>query len=239
MIDRHFLRLRARDAIGAQEEAAMRAIMSEPKQVRADKRLVRSGTDLDVSIILLDGIACRFKDLKNGERQITELHVPGDFVDLHSFTLKRLDHEIGTLTDVVIATVRHEELRRITENFPHLTRLYWYCTNVDAAIHREWEVSLGRRTALARVAHILCELSLRLEIVGLAKDGAYDLNLTQTDLAECVGLTAIHVNRTLRQLREDGVVTFRKGRVEIRDWQRLQRLADFNPNYLYLQNREL
>jgi CRP-like cAMP-binding protein len=239
MIDRHFLKLRGRDKVSAEEEQAIRSILSELKDVPADTRLVRSETELDFSILLLDGLACRFKDLRNGERQITELHVAGDFVDLHSFTLKRLDHEIGTLTPCRIATVKHEDLKRITEQYPHLTRIYWFNTNVDAAIHREWEVSLGRRTALARVAHIFCELYTRLETVGLAEKHSYALSLTQTDLAECLGLTSIHVNRTLKELRESGVVTFRSGRVEIADWGELTGIAEFNPSYLYLQKREL
>jgi CRP-like cAMP-binding protein len=180
---------------------------------------------------------CRYKDLKDGQRQVTELHVAGDFADLHSFTLKRLDHSVMTLTPCRVGIVPHEKLHRITEQHPHLTRVYWFATNLDAAIHREWELSLGRRSAISRVAHLLCELEVRLGLVGLAQGSGYDLDLTQTDLAECLGLTSVHVNRTLRELREQGLVQFRSGRVEIYDLPGLRRIAEFDPAYLYLERR--
>ena len=186
-------------------------------------------------MLLLDGLVCRYKDLRNGQRQITELHVPGDFADLHSFTLKRLDHNLLTLTPCRIAIVPHERLKAITEQHPHLTRLYWFGTNVDAAIHREWEVSLGRRTAISRLAHLFCELRVRLGLVGRADEEGYELSLTQADLAECLGLTPVHVNRTLKELRERRLVEFRGERVKILDRLGLERVAEFNPSYLYLE----
>ena len=141
------------------------------------------------------------------------------------------------LTPCIVAAVPHTALQRITEEHPHLTRVYWFATNLDAAIHREWELSLGRRSAIARVAHLLCEMRVRLGLVGLAEELRYDLPLTQTDLAECLGLTAIHVNRTLKELRELDVVEFRGGRVEIRDLRALEKIAEFDPAYLYLKRR--
>jgi CRP-like cAMP-binding protein len=189
---------------------------------------------LSFSVLLLEGLLCRYKDLSDGQRQITELHVPGDFADLHSFTLKRLDHNIMTITPCRVAIVPHEKLEDITERFPHLTRLYWFTTNMDAAIHREWEVSLGRRTAVSRIAALFCEMKLRLEVVGLTEGPSYEFDITQTDLAECVGLTPIHVNRTLKELRERRLVQFRSGRVTINDWDGLATVAEFDPAYLYL-----
>jgi CRP-like cAMP-binding protein len=181
---------------------------------------------------------CRYKDLPSGVRQVTELHVPGDFADLHSFTLKRLDHHVGTLTRCQVGLVPHDRLLRMTEENPHLTRLYWFSTNLDAAIHREWEVSLGRRNSLERMAHLFCEMEIRLELVGLASGGRFDLQLTQEELAECLGITPVHVNRTLQQLREDEVVEFRAGQVTIQDRDRLRRIAAFDPGYLYLEGRQ-
>jgi CRP-like cAMP-binding protein len=237
MIELHLMKLRARDEVGPEEEAALRALVSEVREVKGDTRIIRAEEELDVSTLLLDGIACRFKDLRNGERQITELHVAGDFIDMHSFTLKRLDHDVMTLTPCRLATVPHERLKMLTEQYPHLTRLYWFGTNLDAAIHREWELSLGRRSALARTAHLFCELYVRLGIVGLTDGMGYALELTQTDLSECLGLTPVHVNRMLKELREDNLVTFRNGMVAIEDWERLQTVAEFNPSYLYLERR--
>lgn len=237
MIERHLMKLRVRDEIAPAEEAAIRSAVRETLQVKAKDRLIRAGEDLNYSSLLLDGLACRYKDMRSGERQVTELHVAGDFLDLHSFTLKRLDHDVLTLTPCTIAIVPHEALREITTDLPHLTRVYWFGTNLDAAIHREWEVSLGRRTAPARIAHLFCELYVRLDIVGLAEDLSYRLDLTQTDLAECLGLTPVHVNRMLKQLREQGLVTFRNGMVDIHDWDGLQQAGEFSPDYLYLERR--
>jgi CRP-like cAMP-binding protein len=142
-----------------------------------------------------------------------------------------------SLTPCRVALVPHDNLRRISERHPHLTRLYWFSTNLDAAIHREWEFSLGRRTARAKLAALLCELLLRLQIVGLADETSYDLALTQTDLGDCTGLTSVHVNRTLKDLRESGLVTFQNGRVDITDLPGLRRVGEFDPTYLYL-NRQ-
>lgn len=237
MIEKHLMRLRARDTVSVEEEQAIRDAMLEPRDVAARTTIIRAGQLLTTSTLLLDGLMCRHKDLRNGERQITELHVPGDFVDLHSFSLKRLDHNIMALTACRIAMVPHERLTRITEEHPHLARMYWFSTNLDASIHREWEVSLGRRTAISKTAHLFCELHVRLGLVGLTDGMSYDLKLTQTDIAECLGLTAVHVNRTLRDLREQEALEFSKGRVTIRDLTKLRRIAEFEPDYLYLERQ--
>ena len=237
MIETHLLKLRARDDVSSEEEQAIRASVSEVIEYPADKTIIRAGQRLTTSTLLIEGFLCRYKDLSEGQRQITELHVTGDFADLHSFTLKRLDHNIMTLTRCRIGVVPHERLTEITREFPHLTRLYWFVTNLDAAIHREWEVSLGRRSALSRIAHLFCELHARLTIVARAEEASYDLPLTQTDLAECLGLTPVHVNRTLKELRERGLVAFRGGRVVINDLRGLERVAEFDPAYLYLERQ--
>lgn len=237
MIDRHFAKLRARTEISDEEEQAIRDAASDVIELPSDKVMIRAGDLLNHSTILLDGIACRYRDLRNGERQITELHVGGDFLDLHSFTLKRLDHHVMTLTRCSIATLPHDRLQAIMERFPHLARVWWFSTNMDAAIHREWSVSLGRRTGIARLAHLFCELHVRLGLVGLADESGYELRLTQTDLAECLGLTAVHINRTLKELREQGLVEFRSGRVDVGDREGLERVAEFNSDYLYLDRR--
>jgi CRP-like cAMP-binding protein len=215
----------------------LRRAVGPVREVPADKTIIRAGQEVEESTLLVEGLMCRYKDLRDGSRQISELHVSGDFVDLHSFTLKHLDHNIMALTPCLVAPVSHENLKRITEQFPHLTRMLWFATNLDAAIHREWVLSLGRRTALARVAHLFCELYVRLGIVGLTKGLSYRLDITQLDLAECLGLTSIHVNRTLKALREQELVEFRGGIVTIRDLNGLQRVAEFNPDYLSLECR--
>jgi CRP-like cAMP-binding protein len=148
MIERHLEKLRLRDVIDAEEEAALRETIVDTVLHPAGRTMVRAGEELSYSTLLLDGLIGRYKDLKDGNRQITHIHVAGDFADLHGFTLKRLDHSLLALSPCLIARASHERLRAITERFPHLTRLMWFSTNVDASIHREWEVSLGRRSAI-------------------------------------------------------------------------------------------
>lgn len=237
MIEKHLLKLRIRDAISAEEEAALQAAVGDVVHFGADQTFITAGEELSNSTLLLEGLICRYKDLSDGQRQITALHVPGDFPDLHSFTLKYLDHNIMTLTPCKVVQVPHARLQAITEQHPHLTRMLWFMTNLDAAIHREWEVSLGRRSALERTAHLFCELQVRLSIVGLAGEREYALPITQTDLAECLGLTSVHVNRVLKELRERGLLEFRGGKVMIRDFAELKRVGEFDPAYLYLELR--
>ena len=234
MIERHISKIRARHELSAEEEAAIRDAISDERDVPSDRTIVRAGEDINYSTLLLDGLMCRYKDLRDGQRQISELHVAGDFADMHSYTLKRLDHNLMTLTPCRIASMTHERAAALFEAHPRLGYIYWFGTNLDAAIHREWALSLGRRTALSRMAALFCELRLRLRIVGLADEGGYHLALTQTDLAECLGLTSVHVNRTLKELREAGVLEFRSRRVSILDQARLERIAEFDPAYLYL-----
>jgi CRP-like cAMP-binding protein len=231
------LKLRARDVISDEEEEVLRASIGEIREHPAGRTIVRSGTTLSASTLLIEGLVCRFKDLADGQRQIMELHVAGDFVDLHGFLLKRIDHNIGALTPIRVASVPHDALRGITETHPHLGRMLWFSTLLDAAIHREKILSIGRRTAIARIAHIFCELMVRLRLIGLADEKGYDLPLIQADLGDATGLTSVHVNRMLKKLRDDGLLTFRGGRVTIDDWDGLQRVAEFNLDYLHLERR--
>ncbi|MDP9412940.1 MAG: Crp/Fnr family transcriptional regulator [Pseudomonadota bacterium] len=237
MIEAHLMKLRKRDDISPDEEQAIRGAVSEVREVRADQNIINAGVELSTSTLLLEGMMCRYKDLQDGQRQITELHVAGDFVDLHSFTLKRLDHNVMALTPCRIAVVPHERLQYITERFPHLTRVYWFSSNLDAAIHREWELSLGRRDAMSKVAHLFCELFVRLEIVGLTEGNSYAFPLTQTDIAECKALTPVHVNRTLQELRKRELIELAQRRMTILDRPGLEALAEFSPNYLYLEKK--
>ena len=236
-IERALAKLRARDVISEEEELIFVRAIGEIVEIPADRVVVRAGTTLSQSILLLDGLACRYKDLADGQRQIQELHVAGDYLDLHGFLLKSLDHHVGSLTPLRLAMVPHEALRLITEQHPHLARMLWFSTLLDASIQREHILSIGRRSALSRLAHLLCELYLRFEVSGLTDGSSYQLPLTQGDLADATGLTPVHVNRMLKRLRDDGIATFRGGVVSIHDWPRLQRAAEFEPDYLHLERR--
>lgn len=239
MISVHLKKLRHRIEISPQEEQAIRDAVAERRDVRADAVIIRAGEELNACIILLNGWAARTKDLPSGERQVTELHVAGDFLDLHGFTLKCLDHDILALTDCTLAVVSHRQLAQIIERFPRLARAFWFSTNVHAAITRELALSLGQRTAMARMAHLFCELRYRLDVVERTSPDGYEFPLTQRELSECLGLTVVHVNRTLQALRGSGLIEFGNRRVSILDTRGLEGLAEFDPSYLYLDRRSL
>jgi CRP-like cAMP-binding protein len=239
MITAHLKKLRLRTTISADEERVIRGLVAESRRSRADTVLVKSGQPLNVSMLVLDGWLVRSKDLPSGERQVMEIHLPGDFADLHGFTLKRLDHDLIAITECVIAYVPHERLTELTEKYPHLTRVYWLSTNIDAAITREMALSLGQRSALSRMAHLFCELHTRLAIIGRTDDDTFEFPLTQRELGECLGLTVVHVNRTLQELRRRGLVQAENRRVTITDRRGLEALAEFDPIYLQLHRRDL
>lgn len=239
LIERHLARVITRHPLSPEEITAIRGLIGEVRSAPTRTTIIREGDKLNYSTLLLDGLMCRVKMLDNGKRHLAELHVAGDFVDLHSFTLKRLDHDIETLTPCTIAAVSHLALERLFEAFPRLARIYWFHNNLDAANHRETVLSLGQRSAPERMAAFFCELLARLGIVGLAQDDSYALPLTQADLGDHLGLTPVHINRVLRQLRDERLVTFRGGRVEIHDLPALKVRARFDDRYLYLHPEPL
>ena len=234
MISVHLTKLRRRIAISSAEERAIRDAVTETRTVAADQILIRTGQELNSSNLLLDGWMARTKDLPSGERQVTELHIAGDFADLHGFTLKRLDHDVVTLSECTIGVVPHERLQEITQNYPRLAHFYWFSVNVDAAITRELVLSLGQRSAMSRMAHLFCELYLRLDAVGMARPDGYAFPLTQRELSECLGLTVVHANRTIQELRRRGLVELENRQLTILDRRGLEGIAEFDPSYLYL-----
>lgn len=211
---------------------------SVAKTTKADARrdLIEEGDEPDCVHVVLEGFACRYKVLPDGGRQIVGWLVPGDFCDLHIAILGRMDHAITTLSASTIAYIPRDAVRTLTQTSPALTQALWWATLVDEAVLREWLVSMGRRPADRQIAHLFCELLVRLEAVGLAKGNVLTMPVTQAELADTVGLTTVHVNRTVRQLRELGLVTWRAGRMTVMDAEKLKSFADFDPNYLHLDN---
>jgi len=239
MITPHLKKLRQRTDIDPEEERAIRELVTETRTIPADHILIRAGEELTNSILLLDGWMARSKDMATGERQVTELHVSGDFPDLHGFTLKRLDHDVITYSECKIGVVPHDRLLEITRKFPHIARVYWFSTNVDAAITRELALSLGQRSAISRMAHLFCELYVRLKVVDRTDGDRYQFPLTQRELSECLGLTVVHVNRTLQELRRKQLVEFENRNLTILDRKGLESVAEFDPAYLYLDRRRV
>lgn len=234
MLESLILTLEKRGAIRPDDLTALTDLISHVDDVPGNLVVQRRGSRVDQSMILLEGLFARCKDLNDGDRQITALHVPGDFIDLHSFVLKRLDHDLLALAPSRIALVPHTRIHHLTETNPHLTRLLWFLSSIDASIHREWELSLGQRFGTMRAAHLFCELHARLDVVGQVEEGGFALPMNQAELAQCLGLTVVHTNRVLRELRESGLVRFSGGRVSIPDLARLRSFADFDLDYLHL-----
>jgi CRP-like cAMP-binding protein len=228
--------LERRDTLTPRERAALAEAVAEVKVYGPGETLIRARSSAESSTLLLSGLLGRAFYMSEGKRQIVAMHLPGDFVDLHSLLLKRLDHDVVTLSEVRVALFPHVALRRLTETEPHLTRMLWLLTVIDGAIHREWIGRLGHSAAV-RIAQLLCELQARLEVVGLTSSEGFALHLTQSELGDVTGLTPVHVNRTLRKLREANLAMIRDGLAVIPDLARLREFARFDPTYLYLEKR--
>lgn len=230
------LKLEQRDRLSDDEKRVLESAISRVRVVEADEDIVHEGETPSESSLLLDGFAARYKIFSNGRRQITAIHVAGDFVDLHSFLLKTMDHGVLALTPCRVAVVPHAALERITDEHPHLTRLLWLNTLIDGAIHREWLTTMGRLSATAHMAHFICELFLRLKAVGRTDGDTIHLPLTQAELGDTLGLSTVHVNRVLQELRKEGLIRWQGDALTILDWERLEKVGEFTPTYLNLQH---
>ncbi|RYF93115.1 MAG: Crp/Fnr family transcriptional regulator [Caulobacteraceae bacterium] len=230
-------KLQARDTLSEIEIDALHGVVDRVATFRPGDILVPEGAPLTHSQLQLSGLCARSKAMPDGRRQITALHIAGDFVDLHGFLLKRLEHDVVALSTVQMAMAPHDRLKDISETLPHLSRMLWLSTLIDAAIHREWIVSAGRRSAMQQVSHLFCELLTRYRVVGLADTDRFPMQMTQMQLADCCGLTPVHVSRVLRQLRDDGLVKWTRGEVIIENLEGLKRRAEFEDTYLSLEKR--
>jgi CRP-like cAMP-binding protein len=227
-----FLMGRVRHAIRERERELVENLVERTESFDAPHTVIARGECVDVSTILIEGMAARVMPRQRG-RHIVALHVPGDFVDLHAFALKRLDHDVVTLGPSRIGYVAHARLRDVLRDEPHLARLLWFSTLLDGAIQREWIVSLEQLTAEGRLAHLLAETWRRLDFVGLADEDGFNLPLNQIELSNACGTTTVHMNRTVRALREMRVAEIRRGRVDVPDRAKLEALGGFDRSYLY------
>lgn len=237
MLSKRFLLEKRGVRLDPQERDRLERAISEVRTLPPRKIVARLGVPLEHSTLLLEGMMSRYIDDRNGLRQLVAVHVPGDFVDLHAFPLKVLDHDVATMTAATVAIVPHAQLDMIVREQPDLTRKLWFATLIDAAIHRAWLFRLGRLDAIGRVAHFLCETNVRLVSAGLSDGRRFALEITQADLAEICGLTSVHVNRVIRHLREERICVFRSSLVEILHPDRLATRGQFNPAYLYIDGQ--
>lgn len=203
---------------------------------RPDEDIVAEGSRPQESCLMLHGLAARSQSVSGGGRQITALHISGDFVDLHAYLLKTMDHSVVAMGPCEVAFVPHSAIRSVTEQSHHLGRLFWLSTVIDGAIQRTWITCLGRRSVEQQLAHLFCELYRRLEAAGMARDFRFELPLTQAQLADVLGLSVVHVNKKLQQLRNTGLVEWKNSTVRILDYDGLAALAEFDPTYLSLRN---
>jgi CRP-like cAMP-binding protein len=230
------LKLGRRDLLSPEEQTAFTRAVSRFDTVARGHDIVRQDVVQSECRIVVDGMAAHYRTLADGGRQITQVCIPGDFVDLPTLLLKQLDYSVTAITAVRLAVVPHEALSTLTQEHPHLGRLLWLDTLLQTSNVREWLVSSGRRSALAHLAHFFCEMLARYEIVGLAHGKGCPLPVTQADLADICGLTIVHTNRTLQTLRTSGLITWSKGFLTVHDREELERIADFDPSYLHVRH---
>ena len=202
-------------------------------RLHARTDIIREGDKPDDVHLVLEGFACRYKILPDGKRHIMAYLVPGDLCDMHVFILKEMDHNIGTLSACRVVDIPRNRILEMLER-PAIAQALWWSALVDEATLREWLVNIGRRPAEQRIAHLLCELLMRLQTVGLSNNNRYELPITQADIAETMGLTLVHVNRVLQRLRRSGLITLASRQLVINDAQALKEFGEFNPNYLHL-----
>jgi CRP-like cAMP-binding protein len=222
--------------LSTDDRAALAKISQNVRFIDPRRDLISEGDKPRYVHLVLDGWGARYKSLPDGKRQIVSIFVPGDFCDVNVYILRQVDHSIGAITRLKVALITPEEMNALTEGRPRITQALWWHELVSTAIQREWTLNLGQRTAYERLGHLLVELYVRLRAVGRARDGRCDFPLTQNDLADATGLTAVHVNRTLQELRRDSLIELERKQLHILQLERLMDVSMFNPNYLHLDH---
>jgi CRP-like cAMP-binding protein len=216
------------------DREALLALPYSKRQLGAGQYIIWDGDKPQYACILLSGFAYRQKIAGNGGRQILSIHMEGDVLDLQNALLGVADHDVQMLTAGELALIPVEAIREIAFSRPSVGMAMWYETLVEGSIFREWIINVGRRDARTRVAHLLCEFALRLEVADLGESQRYELPMTQEQLADAVALTPVHVNRTLKNLEADGLITRTQRVISIEDWKTLATVGDFQPRYLHL-----
>jgi CRP-like cAMP-binding protein len=230
--------LRKLETIATLSDEEKQAVLDLPMTVKvfeADTDIVRDGDRPSDSGLILSGFACRYKITPEGKRQIMGFYIPGDIPDLQSLLLEAMDHSVGTLVASSVALIPHQSLREMWRRYPSLGEILWRDTLIDAAMFREWLIGIGRRSAYQRIAHLLCELQVRMKTLGLARDNGCELPITQNEFADALGLSMVHVNRVLQDLRRRKLIVLRGSSLTIPDWEALQNAGEFDPAYLHFK----
>jgi CRP-like cAMP-binding protein len=226
-------RLRTSAAITEEDTNEILALPITVRQYAAEQPVVSDGQRCGECCLIADGFCVRSKTLSDGRRQILSIHIPGEIPDLMSLFLHVMDHDLVSLTASTLGFISHETLQRLHRRRPNVAEIFWRDTLIDAAMFREWIVNVGQRPGPSRLAHVMAELRERLKVIGRADGETFDMPLTQEQLGEALGITAVHVNRVVKQLREDGIVALHRGRATVLNEAKFQELADFDDRYLH------
>lgn len=226
-----------RDVLSEAEREVLGGIPAERRSFSDGETIIAGGAAPRTSVLLVAGMVLRTHPFGSGAQVISAIHVPGDFVDLHALMLGHLDHDVVAQGDVVVEFIDHAALVGVTETHPHLTRLLWLSTLIDAKIHRQWVVAKSVLQAHARLGHLMCELSTRLDIVGLVENDGFDLPISQKTMADVLGYSTVHMNRAVRDLRARELLIWRQGRVTLPDMTKLAGVSAFDPAYLELDHQ--
>ncbi len=230
-------KLTALHAIGEEEQQALIRALDPPRSVARGSDIVRDASEPGVSTVILSGVACRYKELIDGRRQILTFQYPGDIVDIYSYVLVHMDHAVGALTTCEVASIPHRKVEALCKKYPDLAYTLWRDSLADYAVANMAIVNNGTRNAEERIAHLICEQFVRLQAVGLAKRGQPTrFYITQSDIADATGLSLVHVNKTLRRLKDRKLIGRDPQVLSILDWDALKDVAGFDPGYLHLKH---
>lgn len=224
--------------LSTEDREAIDALCEHRITLDARQELIREGQRPNDVYLLLEGWGYRYKLLPDGGRHILAYLIPGDLCDIHIFILKAMDHTLGLLTPATVAVIPQERILEVMDAHPKIERALWWATLVDEAVLREWLVNIGQRDARTRIAHLFCEMWLRMRAVGLADKGRFSLPITQEVIADTMGLSPVHVNRSLQYMRRRGLISLAKRELTIHDPEAFMAEAEFTPNYLHLERRK-
>jgi len=232
-------KLKTRAQLGAEDCAAILALPCVLRSYEPTAYIVSEGAHPKSHCsFIVSGLAFRQKLAASGSRQIVSIHMTGDFLDLPSLFLNRVDHNVQALTPVQTAEIGRKALQDLVLSRPAIAKAMWVDALVDGSIFREWVLNVGRRDARGRVAHLLCEFALKMKAAGMPENGGYELPMTQKQLGDAVGLTSVHVNRTLRSLAEEGLIERDRRHLVFKDWDGMRAVGDFSALYLHLDQVE-
>lgn len=237
MANRFIDKLRGYGPLSAEDVDALARATARSRKIAARKDLIREGDRPGPVFVILDGWACRYKILPSGTRQVLAYLMPGDSCDLHVGLLAEMDHGIQTITPALVATIDRGDMDALLERHRAIEKAMYVAQLVDEGTMRAWITSMGRRASIERVAHLMCELYLRARNIGLAPDTEFALPLSQLLLADSLGMTPVHLNRVLKELRLSGAMTLRRGSLLITDPSKLIQIAGFDENYLHRRLR--